>query len=170
MEIEIPSDKIHYLVERSPILIDTCAILDMVNSKRERHGQAREFLDFLHSENIKIKTSVTALIEATVQTKRTIKEQGDEAFIEGEIFKEGSLDLIYLDKEFIEEAFMPDLPYIKTGDYIFLCIANKYKWPLITEDRELGKKAGQAGLLAFTMQEYLDMFNKPEKPPYAFVQ
>jgi hypothetical protein len=53
---------------------------------------------------------------------------------------------------------------LKSSDLIFLAIAKKEKWPLVTEDNALHSKAQEHGVSVFKINEYLERYNDASPP------
>jgi predicted nucleic acid-binding protein len=66
------------------------------------------------------------------------------------------VELIHIDKPFIEKYAMADIPYIKAGDHIYIAIAKVNDYPLVTSDSKMFAICKQCGVRAFTPTEFLD--------------
>jgi len=76
-----------------------------------------------------------------------------------EYFSENSpleINQVPIDDKFIRNYFDLTVPYIKSGDLLFILVAKKHQYPLITEDKKQYKAAKKAGVATYNIKEYLD--------------
>lgn len=65
---------------------------------------------------------------------------------------------IPIDEAFVSKYLDVSLPYLKAGDFIFLCLAKKESAMLLTDDAKLRARAIEAGVDALTTAEFLERF------------
>ena len=70
------------------------------------------------------------------------------------------VELIHIDKPFIEKYAMADIPNIKAGDHIFVAIAKINDWPLITSDSQMITISKQCGVRVFEPLEFMNELNE----------
>jgi hypothetical protein len=70
------------------------------------------------------------------------------------------IELIHIDKEFIEKYAMADIPYIKAGDHIFVAIAKLNDYPLITSDKKMIVASKKCGIRVFKPVEFMKELGK----------
>ncbi len=68
------------------------------------------------------------------------------------------IKLIHIDRPFIEKYAMADIPYIKAGDHIFVAIAMKDDYTLITSDAKMIDVSKNCGIRVFKPAEFTDEF------------
>ena len=66
------------------------------------------------------------------------------------------IELIHIDKSFIEQYAMVNVPYIKAGDHIFIVIAKVNDYPLITSDANMIDVSKKCGIRVFKPAEFMD--------------
>ena len=66
------------------------------------------------------------------------------------------IQLIQLDKQFIEKYAMVDIPYIKAGDHIFVAMAKVNNCPLITSDAKMFTISKKCGVRVFEPIEFMN--------------
>ena len=66
------------------------------------------------------------------------------------------VELLHIDKSFIEKYAMANVPYIKAGDHIFIAIAKVNDYPLITSDENMIDVSKKCGVRVFKPAEFMD--------------
>ena len=65
------------------------------------------------------------------------------------------VELIHINKPFIEKYSMVDIPYIKAGDHIFVAVAKVDNCPLITTDAKMTDVCKRCGVSVFTPAQFM---------------
>lgn len=141
------------------IILDTCVIVDIFEKTRERHEKAKKVSHWIIQNNCSVLFPITSRFELE-RTLVNLKKQNGILFMQNEITRDRPLVIreLAIDVGFFQKYFDPTLPYIKAGDYILMAMAKKEAIPLITEDKELHKKSKEAGVEAYTEEEFLQNF------------
>lgn len=144
----------------SPVVIDTCVLLDMEFNHRPKHERGKQLAGKLAAEKALALVPAHWFFEflsaVLCEKKRlgTALEQGDLKHEFG-----FPMTLIPLDQSFLEGYLLPEMKSrvidLKSGDMIFSLIALKHQAPLITEDLKLLNEARRNGILSYTIEEYL---------------
>ncbi len=66
------------------------------------------------------------------------------------------IQLIHIDKQFIEKYAMVDIPYIKASDHIFVAMAKLSDCPLITSDAKMITISKECGVRIFEPAEFMN--------------
>lgn len=70
------------------------------------------------------------------------------------------IELIHIDKPFIEKYAMADIPWIKAADHIFVAVAKINECPLITNDKKMIAISKECGVRVFTPAEFMKELDK----------
>ena len=64
------------------------------------------------------------------------------------------IELIYINKEFIDKYAMVEIPYIKAGDSIFVAVAKVNNYPLVSSDRKMIEVCKKCGIDVYNPAQY----------------
>ena len=126
------------------LLVDSSVFLDSFDPGSPNHTDSIQLLTELRNKEQTITMPAHAWFEVQCAMQR-LRAEG--RFVGPQIAgrMEYSLELMDIDGKFIQKYAMVDIPYIKSGDHIFLAVAKTNGWPLVTSDSkmlEVGKKSG----------------------------
>ena len=139
------------------ILFDTNVLMDMYLPESSRHNTALRLGNYLGENKITVRLPTLAMFELVAVFKNKLIVNKEQKYKEDPLpFK---TSMIAITKSFIDEYLDVQLPYLKGADFLFLCIAAKEKIPFITEDIAIYKKAKEADLEVYKIQEFLDKFD-----------
>jgi predicted nucleic acid-binding protein len=65
------------------------------------------------------------------------------------------IELIHIDEQFMLKYGNVNIPYIKGSDHIFIVVAYKNQYPLVTRDHKMIKVAKELGIQVYTPREYI---------------
>jgi predicted nucleic acid-binding protein len=104
------------------IVLDSSVLTDMFVKSRPRHDLGRRLSDYIKKNDIRITIPVHAILEvkSAIDSQRLIPGQGE---MSKEFFTEDSplkLNIISIDQKFLSEYHDLSIPYIKSGDLIFI--------------------------------------------------
>jgi len=130
------------------LLVDTCVFVDAFDPSSSGHAAAYELLVYLLERNVQVTMPAHGWFEARCSWQR-LKLDGK--FV-GPLFQgEGRypVELIPIDDDFIDKYTVSDIPFIKSGDHIWLAVAKVEGYPLVTSDVKMTKIARQIGVRVF---------------------
>lgn len=140
------------------VVVDTCIIIDSFDKSSIFHSDCVNILQILMNNRAIIYEPTYAMIEIACVVKR-LKAEGKynlEWVFNSE--KNGLVTKnIEINNDFLTDWFDPRLPYIKSGDYIFMCIANKLKIPIITNDKPLINACEKCDIQAYNSEDALKL-------------
>ena len=130
------------------VLVDSCVFVDAFDPQSDNHAESLALLEYLLDRNLPITMPSHAWFEVQCSFQK-LTEQG--RFVgptfQGEM--KYPVELIYIDKEFIQKYKMADIPYLKAGDHIFVAIAKLDGHTLITSDAQMIAVAKRCGVRVF---------------------
>jgi len=105
-----------------PIILDTCVLVAIFMVSEENHRNAKKLADYLIDENIQPRIPMHGFFELACVFKR--KETEGPFELQNETNQRPfNMKHINIDHKFFEDYYDPSLPYIKSGDFIFLAMA-----------------------------------------------
>ena len=138
------------------IILDNSVLSDVFIKSRRRHKEGRRLADHIKKNQIQVTVPMHAIIElkCAIDNERLSpgRREVSKVFTEESPLK---LKTISIDQKFLREYIDLSIPYIKGGDLIYILVAKKHKCPLITEDKTQAKIAKSAGVMVYTIDEYL---------------
>lgn len=149
---------VRYLVEKMRIVVDSSVLVDIFHKESVRHKEAIQLLNCIQTKNIEILVPLHAIIEVSAAIKRQ-RIDGPTSLFEG-LTEHNPLRITTfpIDNTFLNTYFSPTLPYLKSGDLIFLALANGEKVPLITEDKKLIEKSKEIGVEVYRISDFIQNF------------
>ncbi|MDA0999402.1 MAG: hypothetical protein O2807_02630, partial [bacterium] len=101
------------------LLVDSCVFIDSFDPKSPNHSTSLQLLTKLREQGFTITMPAHAWFEIQCTLQRLIMEKKFEgSTIAGKT--DYPVELIHIDKPFIQKYQMADIPYIKSGDHIFI--------------------------------------------------
>ena len=139
------------------MVIDASVLVDMWVTNRTRHSLALKLAHYIKASKRTVTIPMHALLEVkcAIDNERQTPEHGN---LRNDLFTEDEplpVKYIAIDNAFIHKYLDLSVPYIRAGDLPYILIARKHNCPLITEDNQQYKVAKQAGVDAYTINEYL---------------
>lgn len=143
------------------IVLDSSVLADIFVKSRSRHEWGRKLSDFIQKKDIKIIIPIHAILEvkSAIDNERLNPVRGE---VSKEFFTEDSplkIRTIPIDQKFLREYHNLNIPYIKAGDLIFILIAKKHGYKLITEDTNQSRVAKSIGIDTYTIEEFLNKYS-----------
>jgi predicted nucleic acid-binding protein len=137
------------------LLVDSCVFIDSFDPQSPNHTESLRLLDDLLRRAILITMPAHGWFEVQCTLQR-FKTEG--RFVGPAIAGQMNypIELIHIDKPFIEKYAMAGIPYIKAGDHIFIAIAKVNGYPLITSDSKMTEVSKQCGVRVSTPGEFLN--------------
>jgi len=135
------------------LLIDSCVFIDAFDTSSLNHSASLKLLNDLKKKNIQI----TMPAHGWFEVQCTFQNMSNQGRFTGPKFQGDMnypIELIHIDDEFISKYSMTEIPYIKAGDHIFVVVAKKNGYPLVTSDNKMYEVANKAGVKVFTPAEY----------------
>ncbi|MGH9425772.1 MAG: type II toxin-antitoxin system VapC family toxin [Terriglobia bacterium] len=135
------------------LLVDSCVFIDAFDPQSVHHIESLALLEELRRRAILITMPAHGWCEVQCTLRRLITEKryvGPP--IQGQM--NYPVELIHIDAPFIQKYAMADIPYIKSGDHIFIAIAKVNGYPLVTSDSKMKEVSKQCGVRVFTPAEY----------------
>jgi predicted nucleic acid-binding protein len=145
-------------LKMKPIILDTDVLVAIFVAPEKNHHNAKELADYLIDENIQPRIPMHGYFQLACALRRKGIERTlefQDAITEDRPIR---INFVDIDQKFIERYDDPSLPYIKSGDFIFLAMARKDNAILITEDDKLYKKAVEAGIEVYKVKPFLEKF------------
>jgi predicted nucleic acid-binding protein len=140
----------------SPIVvIDTCVILDMFLADRPRHLAAKRLLDCLTRDRTRVVIPFTGLFEGIASLTREEAHRGHLSFDSSQNAMSLEFSPIPIDEAFFQKYHRQGLPPLRTGDLLLFVIAERDRYPLITEDNELYDASKAAHIRVLRIAEYI---------------
>ena len=137
------------------LLVDSCVFIDWFDPQSPNHLAAAQLLEELHARDLLITMPAHGWFEVQCAFQKLSSEQRFEGpVIAGKMCY--PVELIYIDKPFMEKYAMADIPYIKAGDHIFIAIAKINDYPLITSDARMIDVSKQCGVRVFEPIEFMN--------------
>ncbi|MGD9642637.1 MAG: type II toxin-antitoxin system VapC family toxin [Elusimicrobiales bacterium] len=136
------------------IIVDTCVFVDSFDPASCFHDESLSLLTELSRRKILISMPAHGWFEVQCALQHLTDEH---RFVPPVILGEMSytIELIHIDNNFIERYKLEKIPYIKAGDHIFIAVAKKNNYPLITNDRKMIEVAKRCGIRVFTPGEFV---------------
>lgn len=143
------------------LVIDSSVLVDMFVEDEPRHAKALKIANYLVEKGIRPMVPMHQLFELYAAIKNI-------GLVKGSLNLEKSFQLanpiafetVDITEAFLQHYFDPALPYIKAGDLIILSVAKRENANFITEDKKLYKAATNAGVKAYTIDEFIAAFVK----------
>jgi len=134
------------------ILVDSCVFVDAFAPSSSGHAAAYKLLNHLVEKNVRVAMPAHGWFEVRCSWQR-LKIEGK--FVAPEFNGETRypVDLIPIDDEFIEKYTSADIPFIKSGDHIWLAVAKVEGYPLVTSDVKMTKIARRIGVIVFKPED-----------------
>ena len=137
------------------LLVDSCVFVDSFDPESANHADALALLNELRRRQLLITMPAHGWFEVQCTFQRLVAEKRFVGpTIDGQM--NYPVELIHIDKPFIEKYAMANIPYIKAGDHIFLAIAKRNDYPLVTSDLKMISVSKQCGVNVFTPAEFLN--------------
>ena len=136
------------------LLVDPCVFLDSFDPGSPNHANALQLLTELLTKNQTVTMPAHGWFEVQCALQR-LRAEG--RFVVPQIAgrMEYPIELIHIDRDFIVKYAMVDIPYIKSGDHIYLAVAKTNDWPLVTSDEKMLAVAKTCGVKVFPPYEFL---------------
>ena len=137
------------------LLVDSCVFIDAFDPKSPNHSAAIQLLEELRARDLLITMPAHGWFEVECAFQKLSSEQRLVGpTIDGRM--DYPVELIHIDKPFIEKYAMADIPYIKAGDHIFIAFAKINDYPLITSDAKMIDVSKQCGVRVFEPAEFMN--------------
>jgi len=145
------------------LIVDSCVFIDAFDPQSSNHLAAICLLTHLRDNNRLVTMPAHGWFEVQCALQKLTIEQ---RFIGPQIsgVMNYPIELVHIDKQFIEKYAMADIPYIKAADHIYVAIAKINNWPLVTSDARMISVAGQAGIRIYEPAAYLQEVTKSGTP------
>lgn len=136
------------------LLVDSCVFIDAFDPQSPNHAESLKLLEGLRHRDMLITMPAHGWFEIQCTLKRLIAEK---RYVGPAIQSQMNypVELIHIDKTFIEKYAMIDIPHIKAGDHIFIAIAKVNGYPLVTSDAKMIEISRLCGVCVFSPTEYL---------------
>lgn len=131
------------------LLVDSCVFIDAFDPQSPNHADSLALLEDLRSRKILIMMPAHGWFEVQCTLQKLLAEK---RFVGPVIHGQMNypVELIHIDKPFIEKYAMANIPYIKASDHIFLAIAKFNGYPLVTSDLKMAEVSKQCGIQVFS--------------------
>jgi predicted nucleic acid-binding protein len=141
------------------LLVDSCVFIDAFDPQSSNYAESLALLEDLRRRDILIAMPAHGWFEVQCTLQRLTAEK---RFIGPAIQDQRNypIELIHIDKPFIQRYAMVDMPYIKAGDHIFIAIAKVNGYPLVTNDSKMTEVSKQCGVRVFSPIEFLNRLTK----------
>ena len=137
------------------LLVDSCVFIDWFDPQSNNHQAAANLLTELKVRELLITMPAHGWFEVHCAfQKLKLERRFKGPVIDGRM--DYPIELIYIDKPFMEKYAMADVPYIKAGDHIFIAIAKVNDYPLITSDAKMINVSKECGIRVFEPAEFMD--------------
>ena len=144
------------------VVVDTSVLVDIFLKSRPRHADGKQLGRLLMDKNFTVRVPMHAMFElASAMKNEKVTSHQDSSMPYNEEYTSDNgfrVEPIAIDEPFFEKYLDVNLPYLKGGDFIFLCMAKKDNALLITEDNKLYARAKEAGVEVYRIQEFLGAF------------
>jgi len=146
-------------VTKNGVVVDTSVVVDAFDEISNNNASSKRILTWLLDNDVTIHMPTYSIIEVScaLRNMKIDKRNMTNAFTNKYPLRCKYIDV---DAEFLVEYFVPDLPYIRAGDYIFLCIANKLHIPLITNDLGLIRISSKCTFPVFSSEDAFLQFSE----------
>lgn len=136
------------------LIVDSCVFIDAFDPQSSNHQDSLSFLECLRRLNRLITMPAHGWFEVQCTLQRLTNQN---KFIGPRILDVMiyPIELIHIDKEFIEKYAMVDVPYTKAGDHMFIVVAKVNGYELITSDQKMYDISKSININVFKPREYL---------------
>lgn len=135
------------------LLVDSCVFIDAFDPQSPNHAESLGLLEALRSRGILVTMPAHGWFEVQCTLQRLVSEKRFVGLaIQGQM--NYPIELIHIDKPFIQKYSMANIPYIKAGDHIFVAIAKVNGYPLVTSDSKMTEISKQCGIRVFSPVEF----------------
>lgn len=135
------------------LLVDSCVFIDAFDPQSPNHTDSLALLEDLRRRAILITMPAHGWFEVQCTLQRLIAgKRFVGPAIQGQM--DYPIELVHIDKPFIEKYAMADIPYIKAGDHIFVAMAKVNGYPLVTSDLKMTEVSKQCGVSVFSPMEF----------------
>ncbi|UPT73204.1 MAG: PIN domain-containing protein [Elusimicrobiota bacterium] len=137
------------------LLVDSCVFIASFDKRSQHRATAIQLFDELAKRQIVITMPAHGWFEVqcTLQRLSSLDKSFSGPTIAGKM--NYLLELLHIDKPFIQKYSMAPIPYIKAADHIFLAVAKLNNVPLITTDNKMLSIASQCGVNALPPADFL---------------
>ncbi len=138
------------------LIVDSSVFINSFNQESAFREESIRFLTHMVEIGQRITMPAHGLFEIICSLKRLSEK--DRKYVHPIISGQTqyTIEAIHIDQEFIEKYSSVEVPYIKSGDHLFLVVAKFNDYPLITRDNGLRDRAKEAGIEVFTPTEFLE--------------
>ncbi|MEW6325130.1 MAG: PIN domain-containing protein [Nitrospirota bacterium] len=141
------------------LLVDSCVFIDAFDPKSPNHRDSLAMLEDLRRRAILITMPAHGWFEVQCTLQKLIAEKRFVGpAIQGQM--NYPVELVHIDKPFIEKYAMADIPCIKAGDHIFVAMAKVNGYPLVTSDLKMAEVSKQCGVRVFSPMEFSNALGK----------
>lgn len=144
------------------VVIDTNILVDIFLESRSRYADAKKLGQLLSENRFLVKLPMHAFFElsSALRSEKANKHSTEPMPYNPEYTEKAGfrLDQVPIDEIFLNKYLDTTLPYLKGGDFIFLCMAKKDGSELITEDKKLYDAAKGAGVNVYSIKEFMEAF------------
>lgn len=141
------------------LLVDSCVFIDAFDPQSPNHAESLALLKELRRRAILITMPAHGWFEVQCTLQRLAAEK---RFVGPAIQSEMNypIELVHIDKSFIQKYAMVDIPYIKAGDHIYLAIAKTNGYPLVTSDSKMTEISKYCGVRVYDPAEFSNALAK----------
>jgi predicted nucleic acid-binding protein len=154
--------------EMMKLLMDSCVFIDSFDLQSDNHSDSLDLLEELLNRKI----LVTIPAHGWFDVQRTLQKFIVEKRLPGPLF-EGQLDypieLIHIDELFIKNYAMVDIPQISEVDNIFIAVAKKSGFRLVTSDELMAEVARNCEVQVFSPVELSHELMKDPNIPFQHI-
>ena len=139
------------------IVVDSCVFINSMKADSVYRTDCLEFLELLARTSKTMSMPAHGWFEVYCSFKRI--ERIDKTFCGTPIGGKWNfpIELIHIDKSFIEKYGNVDIPYTKAGDHIYLVVAYVNRYPLVTTDNGMSAIGKQLGLKVYSPAEFVTL-------------
>jgi predicted nucleic acid-binding protein len=136
------------------VLLDSCVFVDAFDKRSANHQSALTLLQKLYEADIVILMPSHAWFEVECALKK-LTEDGRYCAPVFDGKREYPVELIHIDRDFLKNYSMTPVPYIKAGDHIFIAVALKNNYILISSDTKVHNVGKKCGVVVASPEQYI---------------
>lgn len=138
------------------VVVDSCVFIDAFDPQSANHAASLEVLEQLTARKIVPLMPAHGWFEVQCALKRL---EAENRFVGPRVagFMQQEVELLHIDQAFIKAYQMVRIPRLKASDHIFVAVALRKNYPLISSDTQMLDVASSIGVNSMTPARFVEL-------------